>query len=96
MPVDERGASLVRAIVAMSQSLGLSTIAEGVETEVQRAMLDAIGCTLGQGYLFSPPVPVAQATLLLSAQRPSALPSIPHATLMLSDQRTATTPPQPR
>jgi EAL domain-containing protein (putative c-di-GMP-specific phosphodiesterase class I) len=39
--------------------MGLSLVAEGVETEEQQAQLDAFGCHAYQGYLFSPPVPVA-------------------------------------
>jgi EAL domain-containing protein (putative c-di-GMP-specific phosphodiesterase class I) len=41
----------------LSQSLGLTALAEGVETEEQRQFLIAAGCSLGQGYHFSRPVP---------------------------------------
>jgi EAL domain-containing protein (putative c-di-GMP-specific phosphodiesterase class I) len=43
----------------------LSTVAEGVETEEQFALLQANGCRYAQGYLFSAPVPAADAQLLL-------------------------------
>ena len=49
--------ALVRAMVTMGSGLGLHTIAEGVETEEQRQALLNVGCVLGQGYLFSRPVP---------------------------------------
>lgn len=47
---------IVRAIVALGGGLGLTTLAEGVETQEQRAILLELGCQLGQGYLFSKPV----------------------------------------
>lgn len=51
------GAAVVSAIVALSQSLGLLTTAEGVETDGQRDFLIAAGCNDMQGYLLSKPVP---------------------------------------
>lgn len=59
---------LVRAIVAMSEGLGLKVVAEGVETEAQRAMLDSLNCGYGQGYLFSRPIPEEQLESLLFPQ----------------------------
>jgi len=56
---------LVETIVAMASGLGLKVIAEGVETAEQLAHLAAIGCDIAQGYLFSRPVPEAEATALL-------------------------------
>jgi EAL domain-containing protein (putative c-di-GMP-specific phosphodiesterase class I) len=55
----------VRTIVAMAQSLNLSIIAEGVETEEQRQLLMNKGCTNYQGYLFGKPVPIEQFEALL-------------------------------
>jgi len=57
MLVDPNDAALVRTIIAMGKSLGLTIVAEGVETEEQWSMLCAEGCDQGQGYLFSRPVP---------------------------------------
>ncbi|WP_433292833.1 putative bifunctional diguanylate cyclase/phosphodiesterase [Actinoplanes sp. CA-030573] len=57
---DEEAGEIVRAIVAMSQALRLSVIAEGVETRVQRDALAAIGVTTGQGWLWGPAVPPAE------------------------------------
>ncbi|MBT9512078.1 MAG: EAL domain-containing protein, partial [Acidovorax sp.] len=51
-------ALIVQTIIGMAQSLGIDVIAEGVETEAQRAFLEQHGCTLWQGYLFSRPVPI--------------------------------------
>jgi len=50
------GASLVDAILSMASALGMTTVAEGVEHEHQRAALAEQGCDTGQGYHFSPPV----------------------------------------
>ena len=53
---DGSDSPLVRAILAMADSLGLIPIAEGIETSEQRRALIELGCKFGQGYLFSPPV----------------------------------------
>ncbi len=49
--------ALCEAIVVMAHKLGLKVIAEGVETQMQRELLTAMGCDYGQGYLFCRPVP---------------------------------------
>jgi EAL domain-containing protein (putative c-di-GMP-specific phosphodiesterase class I) len=48
--------AIVRAVVAMSAAMGLTVVAEGVETAAQHEVLTGLGVTLGQGYLWSPPV----------------------------------------
>jgi diguanylate cyclase (GGDEF)-like protein len=62
---DPASAAIVRAMVAMAQGLGVEPLAEGVETEEQRAFLVEIGCPRMQGYLFSRPVPAADFARLL-------------------------------
>jgi EAL domain-containing protein (putative c-di-GMP-specific phosphodiesterase class I)/GGDEF domain-containing protein len=60
--------TLVNAIVQMAGSLGLETVAEGVEREEDVGFLTQIGCTRGQGYLFSRPVSAeAIEAMLVSA-----------------------------
>jgi diguanylate cyclase (GGDEF)-like protein/PAS domain S-box-containing protein len=54
-------AAITRALVAMSREMGLDTVAEGIETEAQAAVLLAMGCTQGQGYLFGRPMPAHDA-----------------------------------
>ena len=52
----EKGINILRHTVEMAKSIGLSVVAEGVETEGQRATLLEIGCEHAQGYLFSKPL----------------------------------------
>ncbi len=51
-----RSSALAGAIVALSQSLQIETVAEGIETADQAARMRALGCTYGQGYFFSQPL----------------------------------------
>jgi len=53
LPGDREDVSLVQAILALARSLGLRVVAEGVETQAQRAFLSANGCDYMQGWLFS-------------------------------------------
>lgn len=52
-----QSAKVVDAIIGLSRSLGVPTVAEGIETEDDAARLLRMGCTLGQGYLFGRPMP---------------------------------------
>ena len=67
---DEHDASLTQSIVAMSRSLNLATIAEGVEHGDQAEWLRGASCRYGQGYLWSRPVPLEQARSLLATAGP--------------------------
>ena len=60
LATDPRQASIVSGIIHLAQSLGMQIVAEGVEEEAQRVILEALGCDLIQGYLFSRPVPAQE------------------------------------
>ncbi len=62
---DANDAAIAKTVVALAQSMGLTVIAEGVETTGQREFLAAIGCLSYQGFLFGRPVPVDQFDQLL-------------------------------
>lgn len=66
MQVDAISRAIARTIVMLSKAMGLSVIAEGVETEQQRKSLAQLGCHAFQGQLFSPPLPLQDFELLLS------------------------------
>ena len=68
LATDSGDKAVVRAIIAMAQSLNLDVIAEGVETEEQRQLLLGKGCTHYQGYLISKPVPIEQFEALLKIE----------------------------
>jgi len=62
---DEKSLAIVRAIVGLGSSFGITTTAEGVETEDQRSCLNQEGCTEVQGYLYSEPLPPSEIAPLL-------------------------------
>lgn len=64
--IDPSDQAIVRTIIAISKSLELDVIAEGVETEEQRSLLMKSHCTRYQGYLFGKPMPIEQFNAALS------------------------------
>ena len=69
MDTDDETHEIVRIIVMLAHGLGLKVVAEGVENQEQVNLLLKIGCELGQGYLFSKPVPAAEIEKLLTTNR---------------------------
>jgi predicted signal transduction protein with EAL and GGDEF domain len=63
---EPRTAALVKSVVDMAVALDLQTVAEGIETVEQLQTIRALGCELGQGYLFSRPVEAAAIQSLLA------------------------------
>ncbi len=55
--VDRDAGTMVQAMVQLAKNMGMTPLAEGVETVEELAFLRALNCPLGQGYLFSRPVP---------------------------------------
>jgi diguanylate cyclase (GGDEF)-like protein len=76
---DSRSAALAGAIVAMSDSLSITTVAEGIEEASQAARMLALGCTYGQGYYFSRPISGEEVAKLVGAKarRTAADPATP-------------------
>jgi EAL domain-containing protein (putative c-di-GMP-specific phosphodiesterase class I) len=68
---DADDAEIVRAVVAMSLAMHLDVVAEGIETEGQRVMLDQIGVQLGQGWLFGRPMPAEDCAFVRALSQPA-------------------------
>jgi diguanylate cyclase (GGDEF)-like protein len=64
---DARTAAIVRAVIDLSHTLGVTTVAEGVENEETAARLKELGCDVAQGYHYSPPVSFPALLRLLSS-----------------------------
>jgi len=72
LPGNDEGRAVVTAILQLARSLGKATVAEGVETESQAALLTRLGCELGQGYLFGKPMPADELKQRFFAEPSSA------------------------
>ena len=68
LPADAEALAIVRTILSLSATLGKTTVAEGVETVEQAAMLQAAGCSTFQGYYFGRPMPVADIAARLAGE----------------------------
>ncbi len=73
LPDDSDSATIARAIVALAHSMGLSVVAEGVETQEQREFLIECGCDELQGFLFAKPMPSGQLLEYVGATRRAPL-----------------------
>jgi diguanylate cyclase (GGDEF)-like protein/PAS domain S-box-containing protein len=71
--------AIVQAIQALATSLGMTTVAEGVETVKQLDVLRDLGCSRAQGYWFSRPVPADEITAVLAVRLPTARASVEDA-----------------
>jgi diguanylate cyclase (GGDEF)-like protein/PAS domain S-box-containing protein len=69
LPGDHESAAIVRAVAGLARSLDMTATAEGVETAEQLEQVRMLGCVEMQGYLFSPPRPLAQIMPLMESQR---------------------------
>ena len=72
IPVDERAAAVVRAVVDLCHTLNLTTVVEGVEDAETAARLREFGCDVGQGYHFSPPLTSDELLELLRRSAPAS------------------------
>jgi EAL domain-containing protein (putative c-di-GMP-specific phosphodiesterase class I) len=61
---DPQSASMVTAMIALASNLGMTALAEGIETDEEWRFLTDRGCPLGQGFLFSKPVPASEILAL--------------------------------
>lgn len=65
-------AKIVSAVIGLSEALGLTTVAEGIEEATDADWLKAQGCHAGQGFLYSRPVPAGEVPALLAPRKPRA------------------------
>jgi diguanylate cyclase (GGDEF)-like protein len=65
---DTNDDALAHAIIRLSETFGLSTVAEGIEEKLQADRLATLGCSLGQGYLYSRPIPPSDLAELIQHQ----------------------------
>jgi EAL domain-containing protein (putative c-di-GMP-specific phosphodiesterase class I) len=68
MATDPGDLAIVNAVVTLSQQFGLTVVAEGVESELTLELLQDIGCEIGQGFLFSRPLPYERLEAWFGAQ----------------------------
>jgi diguanylate cyclase (GGDEF)-like protein/PAS domain S-box-containing protein len=68
--LDGRGHEIVAAVAAMAHALGMTVVAEGIETDAQLGRLEALGCDAGQGFLLARPLPADQVSDYLARSSP--------------------------
>jgi len=69
---DNADASIVHAVVSLGHALGLTVVAEGMETAEESDQVHALGCDLAQGYYFARPLPREQAGAYIRRQHQGA------------------------
>ena len=73
----DNGPELARAVITLGETLGLETVAEGIELEAQATALLALGCVAGQGFLYAPAAALEELTASSFVARRNALWSPP-------------------
>jgi diguanylate cyclase (GGDEF)-like protein len=89
LPHDRESLGIVRAVISLAHELAKEVIAEGVETAEQAALLADMGCDFLQGYLFSKPMPAAEAGEYLRRRPEPAVPARAGEVVRLSGRRKA-------
>ena len=94
---EEEDASFVDAILRLAASLGVITVAEGIEREAQARKVRELGCSLGQGNLFSRPIPKEDVfRMLRSTPSDTDVPAVPTTrTLALATEELRVAKPRP-
>jgi diguanylate cyclase (GGDEF)-like protein len=83
----QRTQTLVRAFVALAHNLNLNLVAEGIESIDQCGFLSEVGCAMGQGFLFSAPVPPDEIKTLLKEGKREPCPGIPEGSGRAKDNQ---------
>jgi diguanylate cyclase (GGDEF)-like protein len=99
MATDLRTTALMESVMQMAAALDLQTIAEGIETVEHLRAAQALGCELGQGFLFSQGVPADQITALVRARHVYSItevPPLPEPTVPVPPVGTPSGPPRHR
>jgi predicted signal transduction protein with EAL and GGDEF domain len=76
---DAGGTTMARAVIDLSRELGFTCIAEGVERESQRGVLDELGCQNCQGYLFARPASRIVTTKVFRHLGPKSVSAVVHS-----------------
>jgi PAS domain S-box-containing protein len=84
MTTERDSRKIVAAVVGLGQTLGLKTIAEGVETPEQASLLVRLGCEIGQGWHYGRPAPAEQLSSLIKSRPPCAVSHSDHDGLAYS------------
>jgi diguanylate cyclase (GGDEF)-like protein/PAS domain S-box-containing protein len=80
IPADKKNGAITQAIISMGHSLGLTVIAEGVETEAQAEYLQSLWCDEAQGHYYSRPLYPADCGAFLRCETPRPNPAAPEGT----------------